>query len=225
MQLSKETVETLSNFAKINPSVVLKPGLFVNTKSVNNVLYAESTIKDQIDSELRIYSLGEFLGVAGMVGLPALVTEDGEYITIKNAAGGKAMAKIKMAEAGTIAHPKKALTMPTASVVFELTEEQLKQINKSASTMSLVDLHFVNDGRKIIARLTGGDSNSNSFEIPVADDYEGNDANFDFIVSMGNMKMTDDKYTVMIAKEGAICFKGATTNYIISIDSKSKYSV
>ncbi|AUE22565.1 sliding clamp [Aeromonas phage Ah1] len=224
MQLSKETVEILSNFAKINPSVVLKPGTFVNTKSVNNVLYAESTIKDTVDSELRIYSLGEFLGVAAMVGLPADVTEDGEYITIKNASGGKAMAKIKMAEAGTIAHPKKALTMPTASVVFEITAEQLKQIDKSASTMSLVDLHFVNDGRKIIARLTGGESNSNSFEIAIADDFEGDDATFDFIVAIGNMKMIDGKYTVMIAKEGAICFKGATASYIIAIDSKSKYT-
>ncbi|ADQ52738.1 sliding clamp protein [Aeromonas phage AsFcp_4] len=224
MQLSKETVEILSNFAKINPSVVLKPGTFINTKSVNNVLYASATIKDQIDSELRIYSLGELIGVANMIGLPAQVTEDGEYITIKNAAGGKSMAKIKMAEAGTIIHPKKAISIPTASVVFELTEEQLKQIMKSASTMSLVDLHFVNDGRKILARLTGGDANSNTFEIPVADDYEGNDANFDFIVALGNMKMTDAKYKVMIAKEGAICFEGANASYIISLDAKSKYT-
>ncbi|ADM79991.1 sliding clamp [Aeromonas phage phiAS5] len=224
MQLSKETVEILSNFAKINPSVVLKPGTFINTKSVNNVLYAESTIKDQIDSELRIYSLGEFLGVAMMVGLPAQVTEDGEYIVVKNASGGRAMAKIKMAEAGTITHPKKAITFPTASVVFELTEDQIKQIGKSASTMSLVDLHFVNDGRKILARLTGGETNSNTFEIAIADDYEGADANFDFIVSIGNLKMIDGKYKVMIAKEGAIRFEG-TSNYVIALDAKSKYAV
>lgn len=221
MNLSKETLEILANFATINPSVVMKKGKFINTKSVNNVIYAEANIVDEIENELRIYSLGEFIGVASMIGLPSNVVEDGEFITVTSAAS-KSKAQIRMADAGTVVHPKKAITFPVADVVFELTEEQLKQIKKSASTMSLTNLSFVNFNGKIVARLLGSEGNSNKFEIEISD-YAGT-AEFEFIVSLGNLKMIDGKYKILISKAGVIKFEGTSVNYVVALDPKSKYA-
>ena len=221
MQLSKSTIDILANFATINPSAVLKQGKFINTKSMNNVIYAEANIQDEIESELRIYSLGSFIGITSMIGLPSVIDEDGEYITITNA-DSKAKANIRMGDVGTIVHPKKAITFPVADVCFELTIDQLKQIKKSASTMNLTMLSFVNVNGKIVARLSGSEGNQNKFEIEICD-YAGT-AEFDFILMLGNMKMIDDSYKILISKNGVIKFEGETINYVIALDSKSTYS-
>lgn len=221
MQLSKTTIEILSNFATINPSAVLKQGKFINTKSVNNVIYAEANIPDEIESELRIYSLSSFIGVTSMIGLPSVINEDGEYITITNA-DSKSKAEIRMGDVGTIIHPKKSITFPVAEVVFELSIDHLKQIKKSASTMNLTLLSFVNVNGKIVARLSGAEGNQNKFEIEICD-YAGT-AEFEFILLLSNLKMIDGDYKILISKNGVVKFEGSVISYVIALDAKSTYS-
>lgn len=219
MKLTKSTIEVLANFASINPSVMMKPGKFINTKSINNVIYAEAHLEDEIDVTAGIYSLSEFLGIYNIVGADGEVTEDGEYITVASA--GRSQAKLKMAVPSTIVHPKKSINFPVADVVFEFGLSEFKQVYDAASGMGLTHLSFYNKDGKIRAGLSS-ETSENSYWVEVAD-YDGT-ANFEFIVSFANMKMIKGTYTVMIAKDGAVMFKGDRISYVIALDSKSKYT-
>ena len=66
MKFSKESLATLKNFATINGGIVLKPGAFVMTRSVNGATYAEATLADEIDAEVGIYDLNAFLSILSL---------------------------------------------------------------------------------------------------------------------------------------------------------------
>lgn len=76
MKFSKQTIDILKNFSQINPSVMLKKGSFIMTKSINSVVYAEATISDVIDEDVGIYDLNSFLNMLNVVGTDAEVTHD-----------------------------------------------------------------------------------------------------------------------------------------------------
>lgn len=218
MKLSKSTMEVLANFATINPSAMVKPGKFINTKSINNVIYAEATLEDEIDITAGIYSLSEFLGIVGIVGSDSVVTEDKEFITI---AAGRSKSRLKMADPSTIVHPKKAINFPVADVMFEMGESEFNQIKSAASGMGMTTLCFFNKDGRIFAGVSS-ETSENSYQVELAD-YDGT-ATFEFILQFANMKMIKGKYQVMIAKEGAVMFKGERINYVVALDEKSKYA-
>lgn len=218
MKLSKSTLDILKNFASINPSALLKAGDLINTKSINNVIYAEAKLAEPLDEELGIYDLGEFLGIMNLLGEDAELTIQGDKLQIVN---GRSKAKTNLSDASVIAHPKSALVLPVADVVFELKKEDYDKLNKAASMMSLTQLCFTAHNGKIVARGVRNDTDNN-YSIEVAD-YDGT-ASFEFYVNFANLKLIDGDYKVMISKLGAVKFEGSLVNYIIALESNSKFN-
>ena len=63
IQLSKKTVDILRNYSNINKSILINPGKFVQTMSVNKNIIAMGQIAENIPEQMAIYDLPLFLGM------------------------------------------------------------------------------------------------------------------------------------------------------------------
>ena len=72
MQISKETLEVLSNFASINPNILISPGQQLKTIAEAKNIMASAEITEDFPQEFGIYDLNEFLSVLGLVDDPNL---------------------------------------------------------------------------------------------------------------------------------------------------------
>ena len=76
MQISKETLEVLSNFASINPNILISPGQQLKTIAEAKNIMASAEITEDFPQEFGIYDLNEFLSVLGLVDNPNLDFSD-----------------------------------------------------------------------------------------------------------------------------------------------------
>lgn len=221
MQLNKTILEVLKNFANINSSILLKPGYVLNTKSINNGIYAEYTFEEPIDVDVGVYNIQQMLTAASILSEAELRHTAGEdSMLLTNAKGGKF--GIKVADPSTVVAPKKRLPFPVADTVFDMSQEMMSDIKKSAAALSLNVLSFTTDADKIVAKVIG-ENVDNFAEFPIAD-YDGN-ADFTFQMDISNIKIMDGDYKVAISKLGAIKFEGVTlpVSYIMPLNAGGKY--
>ncbi|QPI17998.1 sliding clamp DNA polymerase [Pectobacterium phage POP12] len=220
MKLSKQTLDILKNFSQVNPSIFLKKGSFIMTKSINGVTYAEATISDIIDSDFGIYDLNSFLNVVNLVGADAEIVYDVETanITIK---GERTKIVTSSADLSTIVTPKKQLVMPVADLVFEITSTQLSQIIKASRMMKLntVSIEAI-DGKLVISAKSKVDEAS-SYSLEIGD-YDGENV-FNFDISVDNMMFIDNNYKVLISAKGAAKFESEQVSYVVVLEATSKF--
>ena len=225
MKLSKDTLNILKNYASINPGIMLKPGNHLMTKSINNVVYAETTIDDTIDFELGIYDLSNFLSVLALLGDDSDIVLD-NATSIATITNGKSKIYYTAADASTVVSPSKAIQFPVSDVIFEINGEDFTKLTRAARTLSIDTLAITADQGKIL--INGYNKTVDqellnvlySFE---CSDYDGT-AEFNFLINMANMKMLADDYKVMISSKGAIKFEGKTSTYIVVLEIGSKYT-
>lgn len=220
MKLSKPTLDILKNFSQINPSIMLKKGSFIMTKSVNSVVYAEATIEDVIDDDIGIYDINLFLNMVNLVGADAEITYDNTtgQILIKS---GHTKSSHPAADASTIIVPKKQLVLPVADLVFDITGAQLEQLIKAARMMKLNLVSIENiEGKLIMSAKNKEDSQSN-FSLEVGE-YEGDNV-FNFDLSVDNMPFINNDYKVLVSAKGAVKFESSLTSYVVVLESTSKF--
>ncbi|MGL4521370.1 MAG: LCP family protein [Bacilli bacterium] len=221
MKLSKSTLKVLSNFATINPSIFLKAGNVISTKSVNNVIYAEATITDTIDADIGIYSVSEFLSVLGLFGADFDIVADIADQQVK-VSDNRSNVKYTLVDPSVITYPAKQLQFPVADVMFELKQEDLKSVVSAASALRLPEIVVTQANGKIIVKAVNSeDPSANNYAIEVAD-YEGTN-DFEFFLRIENMKLIDDTYVVSITHLGAVQFEGKQAKYIIAIEKNSHF--
>ena len=66
IQLSKKTIDLLRNFSTINKSILIQPGKFLQTMSVNKNIIAMGQIAENIPEQMAIYDLPLFLGALSL---------------------------------------------------------------------------------------------------------------------------------------------------------------
>lgn len=232
MKLNASTVEILSNFAKINQSILLKQGDFISTKSTNNIIYAEAFLDDPIDLDAGIYNLPQLLSLNAMV-TDASITADTATRSLMVTDGSRKF-KIRLADPSTIIAPKKRLNFPVADVIFDLPWARIDEVKKAGAVLGLDTICFTNVDDKISIKLVASNATSDesdSGQIPVGEyhNVDGNevDADFEFYTSLSNFRFIEGDYKVLISKMGVVKFEGQTANkisYIMSLDSNSKYT-
>ena len=82
IQLSKKTVDILRNYSNINKSILINPGKFVQTMSVNKNIIAMSTIGEAIPEQMAIYDLPLFLGALSLFKKPWLHFPDNKKVVV-----------------------------------------------------------------------------------------------------------------------------------------------
>jgi hypothetical protein len=195
MQLSKETLTVLKNFAGINNNIALRKGSVLKTISPQKNVMASVTIADTFDTDFYVYDLSEFLGTLSVFENPniefsakvAKISEGTEYIDFYNADPSVLLLP-----------PDKNISFPTAEVEFDLPSAALTKILRTASVLKATDLSVIGDGNTM--RISVGDAKnttSNTFNMTLGE----TDLTFRANLKIELLKMITQDYKVAISSK------------------------
>ena len=230
MKINKSTIDILKLFSSINPSILIQPGNFINTRTADGNIYAEATVEDTFEQKICLYAMDQMLGVLnnfkGEVEMSVDSGEDDLKLNLKHESGAKAT--LIMSPESKIVYPKKPIVFPAPQVEFQLKSDDLSRLQAMSSTLKLNMLKFIKEDGKIVARLfyvdkSGGisDQESNQFDIVISDtDYAGE---FDMRFDMKHMTFLEGDTTIKCIR-GAAQFTCPNVTYVISMNKASSLS-
>jgi hypothetical protein len=222
INLSKETLSILKNFASLNSNILVKPGNVLRTITPSKNGMAEAKVSESFDTEFGIWDLNKFLGVISLFNNPNFEFHD-KYVIISG--GGSQKVKYYYSEPKLLTTPTKNVNMPDSVVSATLSGADFTQIQKASAVMQLPDLSFVNKNGSIVAAVTDlKDPTSNNYEVEVGD-YDGN-ADFKFNFQIQNIKLLAGDYDINFAKNTVAEFRNVNTDlvYWFAMESGSTYT-
>ena len=222
INLSKETLSILKNFASLNSNILVKPGNVLRTITPSKNGMAQAKVSEFFDTEFGIWDLNKFLGVISLFNNPNFEFHD-KYVIISG--GGSQKVKYYYSEPKLLTTPTNNVNMPDSVVSATLSGADFTQIQKASAVMQLPDLSFVNKNGSIVAVVTDlKDPTSNNYEVEVGD-YDGN-ANFKFNFQIQNIKLLAGDYDINFAKNTVAEFSNVNTDlvYWFAMESGSTYT-
>ena len=220
MKLSDKTLSLLKNFAAINSNILIVPGKKLTTWAVAKNVAAHVEVDEAFTTEFGIFNLSEFLGVLGLMQSPD-ITFTQNLATIQE---NKNQIKYASADKSILVYPDKKLVMPPADVTVTITSAQLTQILKAAASLSVQDVAFVGDGKRVVIRVFDKkNTSSNSYTIDL--DVETTQT-FAVYFKVENFKQFPDDYEVSLCKKNISQFVGKThkVTYFIAVEDGSSFS-
>jgi len=219
MKLSKDTLAIFKNFASINSNLLLKPGNKLATISSQKNVMSDVTVTETFPNEFGIYDLNEFLGAMSLFDDPELTFED----KVCKITQGNMSIKYFAADATVLTAPTKSITFPDAEINFELSNQMLTMIQRTASVLKASDVAVVGDGSKVTI-VVGDKKNAtgNSFSEPVGT----TDKTFKVNLKVENLKMIPGDYTVSVSSKKISRFKSTTTSdlvYYVAVEADSTF--
>ena len=197
--LSKKTLDVLKNFSTINSSIVFRKGSTVRTISNAENILAKFTGEEVFPSDFAIYDLSQFLSGISLFNDPQLEFTSGDFVSIR---GGRQSAKYYFSdpEITLKSAPEKNVNFPGADLQFNLTGEELIQLQKASAVYSLPDLTFQSEEGvntiKLILRDKENDT-SNTYDLTVAGCSTGT---YSLDVKIENIRLLPGDYTVKVSK-------------------------
>ena len=197
--LSKKTLDVLKNFSTINSSIVFRKGSTVRTISNAENILAKFTGEEVFPSDFAIYDLSQFLSGISLFNDPQLEFTSTDFVSIR---GGRQSAKYYFSdpEITLKSAPEKNVNFPGADLQFNLTGEELIQLQKASAVYSLPDLTFQSeeglDTIKLILRDKENDT-SNTYDLTVAGSSTGT---YSLDVKIENIRLLPGDYTVKVSK-------------------------
>jgi hypothetical protein len=195
MKLSKETLAVIRNFAGINQNLLIKKGNQLDTINVQKNVIASASVDETFDTQFGIYDAGEFLGVIGLFSNPDIEFKE-KFAVIKE--GGSSV-KFYAADESVLTVPTKSVKFPDADIHFELSEEQLATIQKTASVLRALDVSVIGkDGKLVVCVGDLKNTTANTFNLELGDTDA---ADFTANIKIENLKLMPRKYTVSISRK------------------------
>ena len=217
MKIDTNTLNILKNFAKINPSILIQEGNTLKTMSSTKTIMAKSKVTTNFNKKFAIYNLDRFLSAISLFDDPDLEFND-KFVQIKNK--NKSINYTYADEFTIIKAPEKEITLPSVDVVFQLTNIDLKAVEKAAGILGLPEIVVLGDGSNIC--LQAADSKN-----PSADIYSVNigetDKKFKAIFKSENIKIIPGDYEVSLCSMGISHWKGTEIEYWIAIEAHSTF--
>jgi len=231
MNLSNDTLNVLKNFASINPNIVFQPGQKLKTISESKTIMARADIVEDMPKEFGIYDLNEFLSVFNLIENPALDFED-KSVMVSTQEGGTQLTnqqKVRyyFSETDILTSPTKDIQMPNSEVGVNLTEDILNQIRKAAAVLGHTELSLIGDNGLVTASVVDTkDSTSNSYTIELDKDNQCKN-DFEFIVSIPNLKLLPGDYFVSISSKLISNWTNSNypIEYFIALEKNSTFNV
>ena len=223
MQLSDTTLDILRNYSAINQNLLIEPGNVIKTVNESRTILSTATIAESFPKEIGIYDLNEFIGAMSLVQKPTLDFKD-EYITLSDESG-RASVKYFTAAKETLTKQQKTLSMPEADVKFKLDNDTFNKLKKAASTLGHKELSITaKDGVLSLSVVENQNATSNAFSIDIDGEFK-QDAVFNFILSISNLKILPGDYDVEISSKLITQFKhkGMPLTYWIALEKSSTY--
>jgi hypothetical protein len=197
--LSKKTLDVLKNFSTINSSIVFRKGSTVRTISNAENILAKFTGEEIFPSDFAIYDLSQFLSGISLFNDPQLEFTSTDFVSIR---GGRQSAKYYFSdpEITLKSAPEKNVNFPGADLQFNLTGEELIQLQKASAVYSLPDLTFQSeeglDTIKLILRDKENDT-SNTYDLTVAGCATGT---YSLDVKIENIRLLPGDYSVKVSQ-------------------------
>lgn len=223
MELSESTLQVLRNFSGINQNILIKTGSNIKTISEARNVVATADVTESFEKDFGIYDLNEFIGVMGLVDTPSLKFED-HSVTVSDSSG-RSKVKYFYAAEETLTAPTKDVTMPDADVKFVLDNDTLNRLKKAASTLGHSEVSIqAKDGVLSLSVLENQNPTSNAFSIDIDGEFK-QDAVFNFIISISNLKILPGDYEVEISSKLITQFKNKEIplKYWIALEKSSTY--
>ena len=225
MELSENTLSVLKNFSGINQNILIRSGNTIKTISEARNVLATAVVDESFPQDFGVYDLNEFIGVLGLVDTPNLQFED-EYVRISDSSG-RSKVKYFFSAEETLTSPQKDITMPEADVSFTLDNDTLNKLKRAASTLGHSEVSISGkDGILSLSVVDSQNMTSNAFSIDVDGTYP-EDAVFNFILSINNLKMLPGDYEVQISSKLISQFsrKDSNLKYWIALEKSSTFGV
>ena len=199
MELSESTLQVLRNFSGINQNILIKTGSNIKTISEARNVVATADVTESFEKDFGIYDLNEFIGVMGLVDTPSLKFED-DFVIVSDSSG-RSKVKYFYAAEETLTAPTKDVTMPEADVKFVLDNDTLNRLKKAASTLGHSEVSIkAKDGVLSLSVVENQNATSNAFSIDIDGEFK-QDAVFNFIISISNLKILPGDYEVEISSK------------------------
>jgi len=138
---------------------------------------------------------------------------------------GRSNVKYFYSEPETLTSPKKDIVMPEADVKFKLDNDTLNKLKKAASTLGHKELSITaKDGVLSLSVVENHNATSNAFSIDIDGEFK-QDAVFNFIISISNLKILPGDYEVEISSKLITQFKNKEIplKYWIALEKTSTY--
>ena len=223
MELSENTLNVLRNFSGINQNMLIKTGTNIKTISEARNVVATADVTEEFPKDFGIYDLNEFIGVMGLVDTPSLKFED-DFVIVSDSSG-RSKVKYFYAAEETLTAPTKDVTMPEADVKFTLDNSTLNKLKKAASTLGHSEVSIrAKDGVLSLSVVENQNATSNAFSIDIDGEFK-QDAVFNFIISISNLKILPGDYEVEISSKLITQFKNKEIplKYWIALEKSSTY--
>lgn len=223
MELSENTLQILRNFSGINQNLLIKSGSNIKTISEARNVVATADVTENFEKDFGIYDLSEFIGVMGLVDTPSLKFED-DFVTVSDSSG-RSKVKYFYAAEETLTSPAKDVNMPDGDVKFTLDNDTLNKLKKAASTLGHNEVSIkANNGVLSLSIVENQNATSNAFSIDIDGEFK-QDAVFNFIISISNLKILPGDYDVEISSKLITQFKHKEIplKYWIALEKTSTY--
>jgi hypothetical protein len=220
MNLSKETLGLIRNFAAINGSLMLKQGNKLATISEGKNVMAEVTIAETFPADFGIYDLNEFLGAVSIFSNTQLDFSD-KSVQISD--GGSSKIKYFAAGQDIVKSAPTTIKFPTPDVEFILSADALAMILKTSSALKAGDLSITGDGTTLKVIVSDKkNATSNAYQVDIGATEETFKAN----IKVENLKMLPGEYSVGISNKKISRFKSTSTDltYYVAIEADSEFN-
>jgi len=219
MFLTSETVSVLKNFATINQSILIKKGKKLRSMSAMKNILVEADITEEINRDVAIYDLNQFLNAMSLVpGCELHLDDDSIEIT-----DGTNSIDYRYSDPSVItAPPDKKMDLPSQDVCVVLSEENLTNVKKAAAVLQIPDVSLVGNGQEIVLTVRDKkNSGSNAYRIVVGE----TDHVFQFNLKVENLKLISGDYDVVVSKKGIAQFThhGMPVVYYVAIEPDSTF--
>jgi hypothetical protein len=221
MQLSKETLNKLKNFAEINQNLLIKEGSSITTLSSGKTVMATATVPEVFavsEKGFGIYDLNEFLGMLSLFENPDLEFSE-KYVTLSE---GRTSIKYFSADQSVLTYPTKTLEMPTPEITFQMTSAVLQSIRKVAAVLKTQYVSIVGDGSTITIKVA---DHKNATAPAYISEIGTTDKEFNVILTVDNLKILPGDYNVEISSKKISKFSNAELTYFVACESTSTFSV
>ena len=204
---------------------MIRSGNNIKTMSVTRNMIATADVSEQFTKDFGIYDLNEFIGVLGLVDTPNLTFED-DFVIVQDSTGRSKIKYFYSAEE-TLTTATKDVKMPEADCKFILDNSTLNKLKKAAATLGHKEVSIqAKDGVLSLSIVEKQNATSNAFSIDIDGEFK-QDAVFNFIIDIANLKILPGDYDVEISSKLITQFKNKELplTYWIALEKSSTYGV
>jgi len=226
MKLSDRTIQILTNFQKINPSIVLQPGTFVTTKSPEGAggsdggnIIARADIEEEWPVEFGIYDLARFINTLTLMGGSITELEFHEnYVLMSNE---NLSFKYHRSPTNLIATPGTKRVKLHGDIKFKVTESVLKKMDRLSAVNEFPEIAIIGSTGTISLQASSGDKD-NSLLLNDLATYEGPE--FKEYLKWSHLKMLPLDYDVEVKEDRFVRFTSVgelgEIDYVVAVLTK-----